>query len=177
MTLVRALVFTVLAMGTASALTAQVTQAGGPLRQPVSVGSRVRVAAPSLRRDRFVGRVDSLESGEMVLDTAGVRRRLGFETGPVLVESYRRVRIRTGAIDAIEVSGGRTTRSATIKGALIGGLVGAALLGFGQAPEVNPGIKDFLKSAPIGFAGGVIIGGAVGFSLGGERWLPASVPR
>ncbi|MCC6317404.1 MAG: hypothetical protein IT361_06880 [Gemmatimonadaceae bacterium] len=149
----------------------------GPARQPVSIGARVRVLAPSLRRDRFVGRIDSLDTGEMVLDTAGVRRRLGFEMGPVLVESFRRVRIRTGAIDAIEVSGGRTTRSATIKGILIGGVIGAALIGFGQAPEVNPTFKDFLKSAPVGLAIGAVVGGGVGYALGGEKWLPADVPK
>ena len=152
-------------------------RASGPAAQPVGVGSRVRVSAPSLRRDRFVGRVDSLEAGEMVLDTAGVRRRLGFELGPVLVESYRRVRVRTAAISGIELSGGRTARSTTLKGMLIGGVAGAALIGFGQAPEVNPTFKDFLKSAPIGFAVGVVLGGGVGFALGGERWVPAEIPK
>jgi hypothetical protein len=149
----------------------------GPVARPVSVGSRVRVLAPSLRRDRFVGRIDSLDAGEMVLDTAGVRRRMGFELGPVLVESFRLVRIRTGAIERIEVSGGRTTRGTTIKGALLGGVVGAALIGFGQAPEVNPEFKDFLKGAPLGFAIGAVVGGGVGFALGGEKWLPAEKPR
>lgn len=155
-------------------------EAGAQQAAPVasiSVGARVRVIATTIRRDRFIGRVDSLEAGEMVLDTAGVRRRLGFEMGPVLVEQYRRVRIRTGAIERIEVSGGRTTRSATIKGAIIGGLIGAALIGFGQAPEVNPTAKDFLKGAPKGLAAGLVVGAGVGYALGGEKWLPAEVPR
>ncbi|MBC7895619.1 MAG: hypothetical protein H7066_09400 [Cytophagaceae bacterium] len=175
MTVVRLFVLASLALG--PAVVAEAQGAIGPMLQSVTVGSRVRVFAPSLRRDRFVGRIDSLDTGEMVLDTAGVRRRLGFEMGPVLVESFRRVRIRNGAIEAIEVSGGRTTRSATLKGAIIGGLVGAALIGFGQAPEVNPGLKDFVRNAPIGFAAGVVIGGGVGYALGGEKWLPAEVPR
>lgn len=155
-------------------------EAGAQRAAPVtsiSVGTRVRVIATTIRRDRFIGRVDSLEAGEMVLDTAGVRRRLGFEMGPVLVEQYRRVRIRTGAIERIEVSGGRTTRSATIKGALIGGIIGAALIGFGQAPEVNPSAKDFLKGAPKGLAAGLVVGAGVGYALGGEKWIPAEVPR
>lgn len=142
-----------------------------------TVGSRVRVFAPTLRRDRFVGRIDSLTSVEMVLDTAGVRRRLGFETGPVLVEQYRRVTIRTDAIEAIELSGGRTTRGATIKGMIIGGLAGALLIGFGQLPEVNPGFSDFLEGAPIGLAVGTVVGGIVGYALGGEKWVPAQMPR
>ena len=72
-------------------------QGGGPIARPVSVGSRVRIFAPSVRRDRYVGRIDSLDVNEIVLDTAKVRRRLGFETGPVLVESYRVVKRRAAA--------------------------------------------------------------------------------
>ena len=154
---------------------AQQAQPAG-VRYP-SVGSRVRVFAPTLRRDRFVGRIDSLSTDEMVLDTAGVRRRLGFETGPVLVEQYRRVRVRTDAIESIEVSGGRTTRGATIKGIVIGSLAGALLIGFGQLPEVNPGFSDFMEGAPVGLAAGAVVGGIVGYALGGERWLPAALAK
>lgn len=168
----RALVIVSLAVLVAPELLAQ-----RPTPQPVSVGSRVRVLAPSLRRDRFAGRIDSLEVGEMVLDTTGVRRRLGFDTGPVLVEQFRRVRIRTSAIESIELSAGRTTRSATIKGAIIGALAGALLIGFGQMPEVNPSFQDFLDGAPVGAIAGAVVGGVVGYALGGERWVPAEVPR
>lgn len=159
----------------ATELSAQ--QAARVAAQPVGIGTRVRIFAPTLRRDRYVGRVDSLDANEVTLDTAGVRRRLGFETGPVLVESYRRVTIRTSAIEQIEVSAGRTTRGATIKGMLIGGLSGALLIGFGQLPEVNPSAKDFLKGAPLGLAIGTLVGGIVGYSLGGERWVPGELPR
>lgn len=159
----------------ASDLVAQ--QATPVAARPVGVGTRVRIFAPTLRRDRYVGRVDSLDANEVTLDTAGVRRRLGFETGPVLVESYRRVSIRTSAIEQVEVSAGRTTRGATIKGMLIGGLSGALLIGFGQLPEVNPSAKDFLKGAPLGLALGAVVGGIVGYTLGGERWVPGELPR
>ena len=145
--------------------------------QPVSVGSRVRIFAPSLRRDRYVGRVDSLDVNEVVLDTAGVRRRLGFELGPVLVEQFRMVSIRTSSIERIEVSGGRTTRGTTIKGLLIGAVGGALLFGLGQLPEVNPKAKDFFKAAPLGLAVGAVGGAIVGFALGGERWVPGELPR
>lgn len=145
--------------------------------QPVSVGSRVRIFAPSLRRDRYVGRVDSLDVNEVVLDTAGVRRRLGFELGPVLVEQFRMVSIRTSSIERIEVSGGRTTRGTTIKGLLIGAVGGALLFGLGQLPEVNPKATDFFKAAPLGLAVGAVGGAIVGFALGGERWVPGELPR
>lgn len=149
-------------------------QAAAPVS--VTVGSRVRIFAPTMRRDVYVGRIDTLQQGEVVLDTTGVRRRLGFEMGPVLVESFRRVKLRTSTVERVEISGGRTTRSTTIKGALIGGLVGALLVGLGQAPEVNPGFDDFMKGAPIGLAVGAVLGGGVGYALGGERWLPATLP-
>jgi hypothetical protein len=146
-------------------------------QQPVvEVGSRVRVFAPSIRRDRYVGRIDSLAQGEMVLDTAGARRRLGFEMGPVLVESFRRVRLRNSAVETIEISGGRTTKSSTIKGLIFGGLIGGALIAFGTAPEVNPTFKDYAKGFPVGFAVGGALGGILGFALGGERWHPANLP-
>ncbi|MEP7380697.1 MAG: hypothetical protein ABI910_03370 [Gemmatimonadota bacterium] len=145
--------------------------------QPVGIGTRVRIYAPSLRRERYVGRVDSLSASEVTLDTAGVRRRLGFEMGPVLVDSYRLVTLRTAAIEQIEVSAGRTTRRATIKGVIIGGLAGALLIGFGQLPEVNPSASDFLKGAPLGLVLGSLVGGGIGFALGGERWVPGEFAR
>lgn len=144
---------------------------------PVSVGSRVRIFAPTLRRDRYVGRVDSLDVNEIVVDTAGVRRRLGFEMGPVLVASHRMVSIRTSAIEQIEVSGGRTTRGMTIRGAIIGAISGALLFGLGQLPEVNPTTADFFKGVPAGLVVGTVAGGIVGYALGGERWVPAELPR
>jgi hypothetical protein len=156
---------------------ANAQRASAVAARPVGIGTRVRIFAPSLRRERYTGRVETLDVGEMTLDTAGVRRRLGFETGPVLVESFRRVTIRTASIEGIEVSAGRTTRGATIKGMLIGGLAGALLIGFGQLPEVNPTATDFLKGAPIGLALGTVAGGIVGYALGGERWVPGELPR
>jgi len=157
------------------ALRAQQAQPVSP--RPVSVGSRVKIYAPSVRHDQFVGRVDSLDMSEVVLDTAGVRRRLGFEMGPVLVERYRRVSIRTSAIERISLSGGRTTRSATIKGAILGAIGGALFFGFGNLPEVNPKAKDFVKGAPVGLVVGGLLGGVVGYSLGGEKWVPAELPK
>jgi hypothetical protein len=145
--------------------------------QPVGIGTRVRILAPTLRRERYVGRVDSLNASEMTLDTTGVRRRLGFEMGPVLVDEFRLVTLRTSAIEQIEVSAGRTTRGATIKGMIIGGIAGALLIGFGQLPEVNPKASDFLKAAPLGLAVGAVAGGVVGYALGGERWVPGELAR
>lgn len=143
----------------------------------VTVGTRVRVFAPDLRDDRYVGRVDSLASTVLVLDTARSRTRFGLDLGPVLVDSYRMVTIRLTQIERIEVYGGKTTVAATVRGALIGALAGGLLLGLGNLPEVNPKSSDFLRGAPKGVAIGGLLGGVVGWMLGDERWLPAMVPR
>ena len=134
------------------------------------VGDRVRIVAPAVREDRYVGRVESLARDSIVLDTAGVRRRLGFDTGPVLVEEFRRVTIPTSAIQSIDISAGRTHRRSTVKGALIGAAGGAALFGATNLPEINPTFSDFLEGAGVGAVIGVVAGGVVGYLLGGEKW-------
>ena len=169
----------VCALGTALLVVAAANVVGAQQAtdREVFVGSRVRVFAPSLRSERYVGRVDSLDAVSMVMDTTGARRRLGFDTGPVLVEEYRRVRLQLSSITRIEASGGRTTKKSTIKGLLVGAIGGGLLWGLGNLPEVNPGAADFFKEMPVGLIVGGAVGGAVGYALGGERWLPASIPR
>jgi len=109
----KAMVAVAMAVGVAdpTSLTAQVQ----PLPQLPRVGDRVRILAPSIREDRYVGRVEGLPPDSIRLDTAGVRRRLGFDTGPVLVDEFRRVTLPTNAIQSIDVSAGRTHRKSTIK--------------------------------------------------------------
>lgn len=153
--------------------TAAMHPAGAQLRTPPQlprVGDRVRISAPSIRDDRYVGRVESLPRDSIMLDTTGVRRRLGFDTGPVLVEEFRRVTIPTNAIQSIDISTGRTHRRSTVKGAIIGGLGGAALFGATNLPEINPTFTDFLDGAAIGVVVGAVAGGVVGYLLGGEKW-------
>ncbi|HUQ84351.1 MAG TPA: hypothetical protein VM076_24575 [Gemmatimonadaceae bacterium] len=134
------------------------------------VGDRVRVVAPSIRDDRYVGQVESLPRDSITLDTAGVRRRLGFDLGPVLVEEYRRVTIPTSAIQSIDISTGRTHRRSTVKGMIFGALGGAALFGATNLPEVNPTFADFVDGAAVGVLVGGVAGGVVGYLLGGEKW-------
>jgi hypothetical protein len=157
-----------IALATICAHAAQ-AQGRGPLQLP-RVGDRVRIRAPSVRDDRYVGRVEALPRDSIMLDTAGVRRRLGFDTGPVLVEEFRRVTIPTSAIQSIDISTGRTHRRATIKGAIIGALGGGTLFGATNLPEVNPGFSDFVDGAAVGVVVGAVAGGVVGYLLGGEKW-------
>ena len=151
-------------------------QVADSVRGP-EIGSRVRVFAPELRTDRYVGRIKSLDASVMVLDTGEVRTVLGMESGPVLVDEFRRVTIRLSTIERLEVSGGRTVRSALAKGMIFGALIGGALFGLGNMPEVNPGAGDFFKGAPAGLLVGAIGGAVVGFGVGGEAWVPARIPR
>jgi hypothetical protein len=153
-------------LGAASESRAQVR---GPTQLP-RVGDRIRIVAPTIREDRYVGTVESLPRDSITLDTAGVRRRLGFDTGPVLVEEYRRVTLPTSEIQAIDISTGRTHKSSTIKGVIIGSVGGAALFGLTNLPEVNPSFSDFLDGAVIGVLVGAVAGGVVGYLLGGEKW-------
>jgi hypothetical protein len=141
------------------------------------IGARVRVFAPDLRIDRYIGRIKSLDGSVMVLDTGEVRTVLGMESGPILVDQFRRVTIRLSTIQAIDVSGGRTARNAMVRGAVFGALAGAVLFGLGSMPEVNPDANDFMRGVPVGLAVGAIGGAVIGFGVGGERWLPARVPR
>lgn len=134
------------------------------------IGDRVRIVAPTVREDRYVGRVEALPRDSIVLDTAGVRRRLGFDTGPVLVEEFRKVTIPTSAIQSIDISAGRTHRRSTLKGMLIGAAGGAALFGATNLPEINPTFSDFLEGAGVGAVIGGVAGGIVGYLLGGEKW-------
>ena len=141
------------------------------------VGTRVRVFAPELRTDRYVGRIKSIDASVMVLDTGEVRTVLGMESGPILVDQFRRVTIRLSTIEAIEVSGGRTARGAVVRGALLGAIAGGILFGLGAMPEVNPDANDFMRGVPLGLAVGALGGAVIGFGIGGEQWLPARVPR
>ena len=141
------------------------------------IGTRVRVFAPDLRTDRYIGRIKSLDGSVMVLDTGEVRTVLGIESGPILVDQFRRVTIRLSTIQAIDVSGGRTARNAAMRGAVFGALAGALLFGLGSMPEVNPDANDFMRGVPVGLAVGALGGAVIGFSIGGERWVPARVPR
>jgi hypothetical protein len=140
------------------------------------VGTRVRVFAPELRTDRYVGRIKSLDEAVMVLDTGEVRSVFGIGGGPVLVDQYRRVTIRLSNIESVEVSSGRTFGEPTVRGAIFGALIGGVLVGLGSMPETNPDANDFLRGVPPGMAIGGLVGGLIGWKIGGERWVPGRLP-
>jgi hypothetical protein len=143
----------------------------------VAIGSRIRVAAPSIRRERFVGKIEAFPPDSIQMDTSGARRKLGFDTGPVLVDEFRKVTIPLSAVRQLEISGGTTRMRSTLVFGGIGAGVGALAFGAAGLPEVNPTFKDFVGGLGQGFVVGGIVGGVIGYLWGGERWLPASWPR
>ena len=116
-------------------------------------------------------RVESLPRDSIMLDTAGVRRRLGFDTGPVLVEEFRRVTLPTSAIQAdrhqhwqdapqFDHQGHRDRRRSEAR--------------LSSAPRTCPrSIRRFptFSTAPwSALLVGAVAGGVVGYLLGGEKW-------
>lgn len=166
-----------IAVATSLAMAAPLTAQNADSARGPEVGARVRVFAPELRTDRYVGRIKSIDASVMVLDTGEVRTVLGMESGPVLVDQYRRVTIRLSTIEALEVSGGRTVGGAVTRGMVLGAIAGGILFGLGSMPEVNPDANDFVRGVPLGLLVGALGGSAIGWGIGGERWLPARVPR
>ena len=59
---------------------------------------------------------------------------------------------------------------------MLGAIVGGVLFGLAAMPEMNPGASDFVRGVPLGLLVGAIGGAVVGWGIGGERWLPSSVP-
>jgi hypothetical protein len=143
-------------------------------RAPVArVGSRVRVIVSTIGHERITGRIDAFPGDSVRLDTSGVRRRLGLDTGPVLVDEYRYVTIPRSEITRLEVSGGRTARRSTLVGAAGGALGGGLFFGLAGRSNVDPTAGSFSHEFGKGAIVGALIGGVIGYAWGGERWLPA----
>ena len=115
------------------------------------VGDRVRIRAPSIRDDRYVGRVEALpprfdhaRHGRRSAPSR-LRHGAGARRGVPPCHDSRRTRFNrsTSAPDA-------RTATSTIKGAIIGALGGAVLFGATNLPEVNPEFSDFLTGATVG---------------------------
>lgn len=161
-----------LGFGALAELQAQQT----PVSTLPRVGTRVRVWAAGLRADAYVGQIVGFPADSVTIDTTGVRRRLGFETGPVLVEEFREVSIPLLLVDRVETSGGKTYKRSMIKGSIIGAVVGALLWGVSSLPEVNPGFGDFVSGMPVGAVVGGLLGAGTGYLFAGERWVPYPPP-
>ena len=139
-------------------------------------GARVRLRVPMMGREKIAGTVLLAQGDSVVIDTvdATAERRVFFPN-TITVDEYRRLTLPLHAVDSIEVSTGRSRgagiRRAAKRGALILGLLGAATFRSGDG---SPNPRNFLGGYINGAAVGLVIGGAIGATRGGERWQ--SVP-
>lgn len=136
------------------------------------IGTRVRLTAPSLRREPFVGRIEAFPGDSVSLDTSAVQRRISFDADPVLVDELRCVTLPRDAVTRIELSAGRShLRSAAI-GALTGGLGGGLFFGLmARNDQTGPTAPSFADGFVNGLVGGAVVGGVVGWLWGRERWV------
>lgn len=141
-------------------------------RVPVArIGSRVRVVVSTIGHERITGRIDAFPGDSVRLDTSGVRRRLGLDTGPVLVDEYRYVTIPRSEITNLEISGGRTARRSTLVGVLGGALGGGLFFGLAGRSNVDPTAGSVSQEFGKGAIVGAIVGGVIGYAWGGEKWV------
>lgn len=151
------------------------------LRATFAPGTRVRVDAPKVSRDRIVGTVRAIRADSIVLDTVDVQRQERmFFPSTVLVEDYRRVTLAVSEVANMERSRGRSRILGAIKtgirGALIAGVIGGlGSLSAGSRDGIT--LRDFTRGAGEGAMLGIAIGGSFGWAYGSERWQPVSVPR
>jgi hypothetical protein len=142
-----------------------------PHNEPFVLGRRLRVAAPVFGQYDIVGYVDSLVGDVVVLDTMLPRSQRGlFDAGPVVIDRFRRVRVRVGDIREVYQSNGVTRTGATIRYAIIGGVATGVIFGLSNSKQYNPSLKDVWTEFIPGFIVGAVIGGGIGAYTGRERW-------
>jgi hypothetical protein len=151
------------------------------LRATFAPGTRVRIDAPTVSRERIVGTVRALRADSIVLDTADAQResRMFFPT-TVLVEDYRRVTLAVGEVAHMERSRGRSRLLGALKTGIRGALIAGTIAGLGSlSAGSRDGItlRDFTRGAGEGAVLGIAIGGSFGWAYGSERWQPVAVPR
>ena len=140
-------------------------EAQSPAQLPaISAGTRVRVDAPGIVTDHFVG---------TLLFPASDSLLLARDDGPP-------VTIRSAQITSLEVSRGKSRARGAVMGLLVGAPIGVAVgMLFSREPEVvingSPRKNQQNDTRDMGMAGagiGLIIGGAIGR----ERWVRLPLP-
>jgi hypothetical protein len=133
--------------------------------------TRVRLIAPSVRRDAFVGRIDDVVRDSVRLDTSAVQRRVSFDNGTVLVDELRCVTLANAEVAHVDVSRGRAHLKTTMIGLVTGGLGVGVFSGLmvrnDQTTAPNSSFADGFRS---GVPLGALVGGVIGYLWGRERW-------
>ena len=138
-----------------------------PGEPPVPLGSRVRVTVSAPDVPRYVGTLAALSG-----DTLALRPEARLTRAPVAIPlaSVRRLELSRGRGPC---SGpGRRTTCLVVGG--IAGIAAGAAVGYAVGGSSLPSrLSVGLLSVPIGFLGGLAVGG----SVGGDRWAEVPLPR
>jgi hypothetical protein len=157
--------------------TARDTTRPAALQDPRLVpGTRIRVTLRNLRDARFAGRIDSVLAQAFVLDTADRRSVLFIAPAPELLPAFRQTRVRYEDIQRLEISRGASRTRGAVIGGLIGAAAGGLLTSLNDTPQLNPSGRDVGKAAVSGIVVGGLIGGIAGYWIARERWAPIPWP-
>jgi hypothetical protein len=165
--------------GRAAAQERDTTAAARPaaLQDPRLVpGTRIRVTLRNLRDARFTGRIDSVLAQAFVLDTADRRSVLFIAPAPELLPPFRQARIRYDDIERLEISRGASRTRGAVIGGLIGAAAGGLLTSLNDTPQLNPSGRDVGRAAVGGVIVGGLLGGLVGAWIARERWATLPWP-
>ena len=124
------------------------------LGSSISVGTRVRVLAPTSRVSPVRGMVMELDNESLLLRT----------------EDATHLRLPRGAITQLEVSVGE--RRQTAKGLLLGAVIGGASFGVGACCTRigSSSMSDQAKVVSLGLVVGATCGAAIGYFIKKDRW-------
>jgi len=135
-------------------------------------GTRLRISAPSLQRDRVVGTVVQRIADTLVVDTVDASRvnRMFFPS-TVPVDEYRRVSLPVTLIDTLQVSMGRSRAHGMLRLATKAAVLGGLALGVNYMSGTNRvNMRNFASGFRTGAIAAAVVAGPIGFRRGQERW-------
>jgi hypothetical protein len=132
-----------------------------PPASPVTVGTRVRVRAPSVAKGRVEGTVVEIDEKSLLIGVSEDRAPL---------------RVPRQAITQLDVNAGKHRR--VLKGMIIGAGLGAASFAVLLAStDLGPSTSDYAEAAGLGALGGGILGAGIGALIQTDRWSPVPAER
>lgn len=135
-------------------------------------GTRLRISAPSLQRNKVVGTVVSRVADTLVVDTTDVARehRLFFPS-TVPLDQHRRISLPVAMIDTLQVSVGRSRVHGMVRLATKAAVFGGIALGLNYMSGTNRvNFKNFSSGFRTGAVAAGVIAAPIGFRLGQEKW-------
>lgn len=132
-----------------------------PAASPVTVGTKVRIRAPSVAKGRVEGMVLEIDEKSLLIGVSKDRVPL---------------RVPRQAITQLDVNAGQ--RGRVLKGMIIGAGVGAAsFTALLASTDLGPDSGDYAGAVGIGAVGGGILGAGIGALIKTDRWSPVPLDR